>query len=119
MLKRTLLKICNFRSTLKFNLSQWPGGRLNKSLDSGEYWCQSTSNCRYNTSTNCEGVSSSTHFIVEYPPQNIRISQQVTSLFLRKVERSCFVFQEIRLLEGSKLSDIHCSSDGIPKPSYR
>lgn len=47
------------KSTLKWNINQWPGKRLDRVVDSANYTCQSTSN------TAGIGVTSTTYFRVE------------------------------------------------------
>ena len=52
-----------------------------------EYSCQSTANClpaSHNNSGHCEGVRSSTLLRLEYGPENIRLSHQVTVMMVNK-----------------------------------
>ena len=81
----TYFDLC--RSSLKFNLSGlaelggWERGA------GVEYSCQSTANCppaSLNTSGHCEGVRSSTLLRLEYGPENIRLSHQVTIMMVNK-----------------------------------
>jgi hypothetical protein len=60
-----------------FNLDSWPFGTLDHKHDNTEYSCQSTSNCEGPKSSNCKPVKSQTHFIVEFPPENIQISDKI------------------------------------------
>ena len=81
----TYFDLC--RSSLKFNMSGlaelggWERGA------GVEYSCQSTANClpaSHNNSGHCEGVRSSTLLRLEYGPENIRLSHQVTVMMVNK-----------------------------------
>merc|ERR1712241_407784 len=55
-------------STLRFNIDQWPGGKLDRIIDNANYTCQSRS--WQVSSLQNYGVTSTTYFRVEYPPEN-------------------------------------------------
>nr|CAD7590846.1 unnamed protein product [Timema genevievae] len=57
-------------STLVWNMAAWPGGRLDRIHDNDNYTCQSDDNIAG------PGVRSSTIFRVEYPPENITVSNK-------------------------------------------
>ena len=62
--------------SLVFRLAGWPGGRLG-GQDDAEYSCQSTANCQSGAGAaqpRCEGVASSTHLSVQFPPTNLTLS---------------------------------------------
>uniref|UniRef100_T1JN71 Ig-like domain-containing protein n=1 Tax=Strigamia maritima TaxID=126957 RepID=T1JN71_STRMM len=82
-------------STLFFNLTAWPDGHLRKEVDDASYSCMSSSN-----GIN-RGVTSSTKFHVEYPPENVVLSRK-----------------EMDITEWSILYNITCNADGSPEPSY-
>ena len=67
------------KSMLVWNLENWPQGRLNRKEDNTNYSCKSSSNGVG------QGVSSATHFRVEYPPDNLFISQEVVNVVENKV----------------------------------
>ena len=88
-------------STLIFNLDNWPKGNLDPYKDSTEYTCQSTPNCHGSQTENCEGVKSSTSFNVEFPPENISISNNVISVVENEIPKA-----------------VLCNADGYPDPTY-
>jgi len=67
------------KSMLLWNLENWPHGKLNRNEDNTNYSCKSSSN------EVGKGVSSATHFRVEYPPDNLFISQEVVNVVENKV----------------------------------
>ncbi|XP_046400692.1 uncharacterized protein LOC124166984 isoform X2 [Ischnura elegans] len=82
-------------STLLWNMSAWPGGRLDRILDNANYTCESTANAVG------PGVTSTTFFGVEYPPENITVSPQIVSV-----------------VEGQIPDKIVCSAKAYPEASY-
>ena len=88
-------------STLIFNMKHWPGKQLDRERDNTEYSCMSTSNCKEDITTNCEGVRSVTRFYVEFPPQNINISDK-----------------EISVEENEIPIQILCTAEAFPEPSF-
>ncbi|XP_059086618.1 uncharacterized protein LOC131883222 isoform X2 [Tigriopus californicus] len=84
------------RSTLIWNIENWPGAKLDRVIDNANYTCQSTGNLVGN-----EGVISTTYFRVEYPPENIEISDAI-----------------IRLEEGSSREKVLCTAEAYPEANY-
>ncbi|XP_035702981.1 uncharacterized protein LOC110843952 isoform X2 [Folsomia candida] len=82
-------------STLFWNLTAWPNGQLDRQLDNANYTCQSTSN------SVGAGVSSTTHFHVEYPPEQITLSSPM-----------------IDVVENEIPDKVTCSSKAFPEASY-
>ena len=89
------------RSTLRFNINNWPGGRLDPDKDNTEYSCQSTSNCQGSQTSHCQGVQSITQVMVQFPPKNLKISDKI-----------------IKIHENEKPRKIHCTAEGFPKPKF-
>ncbi|TRY71608.1 hypothetical protein TCAL_03134, partial [Tigriopus californicus] len=109
------------RSTLIWNIENWPGAKLDRVIDNANYTCQSTGNLVGN-----EGVISTTYFRVECkidrtksqlphrdtcigishcsisdPPENIEISDAI-----------------IRLEEGSSREKVLCTAEAYPEANY-
>nr|XP_034174876.1 uncharacterized protein LOC117601811 isoform X3 [Osmia lignaria] len=59
----------SIQSTLVWNLTAWPSGQLDRVEDNVKFTCESSSNGIG------PGVKSSTHFHVEFPPENMTISK--------------------------------------------
>jgi len=83
------------RSTLTWNLGNFPAGQLNRDQDNANFSCRST-----DTSAG-PGVSSDTHFRVEYSPDNLYISQE-----------------EVEVREGDTPERIVCGAQAYPEASY-
>ncbi|XP_071450004.1 uncharacterized protein nrm [Hetaerina americana] len=82
-------------STLLWNMSAWPEGRLDRILDNANYTCESTANAVG------PGVTSTTFFGVEYPPENITVAPQIVSV-----------------VEGQIPDKMECSAKAYPEASY-
>ncbi|KAL7033530.1 hypothetical protein ACKWTF_007630 [Chironomus riparius] len=83
-------------SELHFNLSAWSNKRLNILKDSANYTCSSSNN------SVGLGVRSVTSFGVEYPPENVTVSQQ-----------------EVQVVEGRTPPRVLCSASAHPAPKYQ
>jgi len=86
-------------SILHFNIDKWPGGKLDRIIDNANYTCQSRS--WQVSAIQAEGVSSTTYFRVEYPPENIEISEPFFT-----VE------------EGSTPEKVLCTAEAYPQANY-
>lgn len=64
----------SIKSTLIWNMTAWPGGQLDRIHDSAAYTCHSTQNVVG------PGVKSTTTFRVEYPPENITVSNKMVNV---------------------------------------
>ncbi|XP_039278812.1 uncharacterized protein LOC111055569 [Nilaparvata lugens] len=82
-------------STLMWNMSAWPGNQLDRIHDNSNYTCQSTGNAVG------PGVKSTTIFGVEYPPENLTVSNKV-----------------VNVIEGNIPEKVLCNAKGYPEPSY-
>ncbi|GBM67422.1 B-cell receptor CD22 [Araneus ventricosus] len=82
-------------STLQFNMTAWPGRRLERDRDRANYTCMSTPNMVG------DGVSSSMLFLVEYPPEAMSLSDSV-----------------IQVQEGDVPPDVECSASSWPPSTY-
>lgn len=82
-------------STLKFNMSLWPGGVLDRNMDNTTFTCRSSGNLVG------RGVSSTTHFEVEYPPEDIEVS-----------------IAHLKVFERSVPEQIMCSASSKPPSKY-
>ncbi|XP_023231939.1 titin-like isoform X2 [Centruroides sculpturatus] len=83
-------------SVLRWNMTAWPGGKLERERDSANYTCRSTDN-----EVGPE-VESTMQFSVEYAPENVEISQNL-----------------ITLEEGDEFEPINCSASSWPLSTYR
>lgn len=83
-------------STLRWNMSAWPNGRLDRVEDSAKYTCRSSPN------EVGPGVSYTTAFNVEYPPENISLSSY-----------------KVNVKEGENISSpVTCLASGHPEVQY-
>ncbi|XP_023228878.1 hemicentin-1-like, partial [Centruroides sculpturatus] len=82
-------------STLTWNLAAWPGGVLDRELDNAYYTCTSSGN------DVGHGVSTATYFRVEFPPENITLSNY-----------------ELSVVEGHVYAKVHCSAHSWPPSTY-
>ncbi|ODM99879.1 Hemicentin-1 [Orchesella cincta] len=82
-------------STLTWNLTAWPNGQLDRLHDNANYTCQSTSN------SVGAGVSSTTYFRVEYPPEQVAVSSLM-----------------VNVVENEFPDKVSCTAKGFPEPSY-
>ncbi|KAG5680757.1 hypothetical protein PVAND_010244 [Polypedilum vanderplanki] len=83
------------QSELHFNISSWPNQRLDVLKDSANYTCSSSNN------SVGLGVRSVTSFGVEYPPENVTVTQQ-----------------EVKVNEGKIPARVTCSASAYPGPKY-
>ncbi|XP_064471692.1 hemicentin-2-like isoform X1 [Ornithodoros turicata] len=83
-------------STLKFNMTLWPGGVLDRVTDNTTFTCRSTGNLVG------KGVSSTTHFQVQYPPEDIWVSSF-----------------HVTVAEGNTSEPITCGAQSRPASQYR
>ncbi|XP_022258440.1 B-cell receptor CD22-like [Limulus polyphemus] len=83
-------------STLKWNMTAWPGGSLDRELDNANYTCVSSGN------NAGPGVSTSSEFRVEFPPENVTVS-----------------VEHIDILEGDVPGNINCSAISWPPSEYK
>jgi len=90
-------------SSLNFNIHRWPGGKLDRIIDNANYTCQSKSwqVSTLKDSSVSDVVSSTTYFRVEYPPENIEISERYISVH-----------------EGDSPEKILCTAEAYPKANY-
>ncbi|GIY59097.1 b-cell receptor CD22 [Caerostris darwini] len=82
-------------STLQFNMTAWPGRRLERDRDRANYTCSSTPNMVG------DGVSSSMLFLVEYPPEAMSLSDSI-----------------IQVHEGQVPPDVECAASSWPPSTY-
>ncbi|XP_075211629.1 neuromusculin isoform X3 [Lycorma delicatula] len=83
-------------STLIWNMSAWPGNQLDRIHDNANYTCQSTGNAVG------VGVKSTTFFAVEYPPENVTVSNRA-----------------VNVIEGNVPEKVLCSAKAFPEASYQ
>ncbi|XP_076335472.1 hemicentin-2-like isoform X2 [Tachypleus tridentatus] len=82
-------------STLHWNFNAWPGGALNRKTDNSEYTCRSSKNIAG------PGVTTSTFFKVQYPPENITVSRSY-----------------LEVVEGDLPDKIYCTANSWPPSEY-
>ncbi|XP_047999843.1 nephrin-like isoform X4 [Leguminivora glycinivorella] len=83
-------------STLYWNMSAWAGGVLDRTDPRiTKYMCRSSRNDAG------PAVNSTTHFAVEYEPENITVTPQI-----------------VPVIEGEIPGKVVCSARGFPVPSY-
>ncbi|XP_046627513.1 uncharacterized protein LOC124308652 isoform X17 [Neodiprion virginianus] len=86
----------SIQSELIWNLSWWPSGKLDRFDDNGKFTCESTPN------TIGPGVKSTTHFHVEFPPENINVSQKAVNVSFNQTPEA-----------------VTCFAIAHPEPSFR
>ncbi|XP_039305895.1 hemicentin-1 isoform X7 [Solenopsis invicta] len=86
----------SIQSTLVWNLTVWPNGQLDRAEDNVKFTCKSSSNGIG------AGVESSTHFHVEFPPEEITISKKI-----------------INVTENTIPESVECNAKARPKPNFR
>ncbi|XP_069698096.1 hemicentin-2 isoform X4 [Periplaneta americana] len=86
----------SIKSTLIWNMTAWPGGQLDRIHDSANYTCHSTQNVVG------PGVKSSTTFRVEYPPENITVSNKMVNVTEQHIPEK-----------------VICSATAYPEASYQ
>ncbi|XP_076322359.1 hemicentin-1-like isoform X2 [Tachypleus tridentatus] len=82
-------------STLQWNITAWPTGTLDRDSDNANYTCFSSGN------SVGPGVSTSTVFKVEFPPENITLS-----------------VDQLDVVEGNVPEKINCSANSWPPSEY-
>ncbi|XP_018907387.2 uncharacterized protein nrm isoform X2 [Bemisia tabaci] len=82
-------------SVLIWNMTAWPGGQLDPIYDNVNYTCQSTGN------SVGVGVKSTTFFGIEYPPDNLTVSNRV-----------------VNVIEGNVPEKVVCNAKAYPEASY-
>ncbi|XP_063885393.1 B-cell receptor CD22-like isoform X4 [Scylla paramamosain] len=82
-------------SELTWRMDRWPGGMLDRDLDNANYTCNSSGNDAG------PGVISHTYFRVEYPPEQIVVSETY-----------------IQVGEGEIPPKVICNASSYPEPTY-
>ncbi|XP_054284692.1 hemicentin-2-like isoform X5 [Macrosteles quadrilineatus] len=83
------------RSTLIWNMSAWPGAQLDRLSDNANYSCHSSGNLVG------AGVNSTTTFGVEYPPENVTVTNKI-----------------VNVTENNIPPRVLCSAKAFPEASY-
>ncbi|XP_060519272.1 titin isoform X2 [Cylas formicarius] len=86
----------SIESTLIWNMTAWPGGKLNKTAPNANYSCQSESN------DSGPGVESMIEIAVDYPPEDVKVSSTV-----------------VNVIEGQAPSPVKCHGKGLPTLEYK
>ncbi|KAK0170097.1 hypothetical protein PV328_010700 [Microctonus aethiopoides] len=86
----------SIQSNLTWNLDAWPNGELDRFRDNDNYTCESTSNGVG------DGVKSTTHFQVEFPPENMTISKKIIDVVVDYIPES-----------------VKCGAVAHPEPTFR
>ncbi|XP_076670101.1 neuromusculin isoform X4 [Andrena cerasifolii] len=86
----------SIQSTLVWNLTAWSSGQLDRVEDNVKFTCESSSNGIG------PGVNSSTHFRVEFPPENMTISRKVINVTVDTIPET-----------------VDCNATGRPQPTFR
>ncbi|XP_063981211.1 hemicentin-1 isoform X2 [Diachasmimorpha longicaudata] len=86
----------SIQSNLTWNLSAWPNGQLDRHKDNDNFTCESNGNGIG------PGVRSTTHFQVEYPPENMTVSTL-----------------KISVIENTIPDSVKCSAVAHPEPTFR
>ncbi|XP_076290839.1 neuromusculin isoform X4 [Lasioglossum baleicum] len=86
----------SIQSTLTWNLTAWPGGQLDRAEDNVEF------TCRTNGNGIGPGVNSSTHFHVEFPPENMTISRKMVNVTVDTIPET-----------------VSCNASSHPEPMFR
>ncbi|XP_076167348.1 hemicentin-1-like isoform X3 [Ptiloglossa arizonensis] len=86
----------SIQSTLVWNLTAWSGGQLDRFEDNVEFTCESSSNGIG------PGVKSSTHFHVEFPPENMTISKKIVNVTVDTIPET-----------------VNCNAKAHPEPTFR
>ncbi|KAL1502352.1 hypothetical protein ABEB36_007505 [Hypothenemus hampei] len=83
-------------STLIWNMTAWPGNKLNRTAPNSNYTCQSESN------QIGPGVSSTIEIAVDYPPEEVYVSTKV-----------------VNVIEGQAPNPVKCHGKGHPNLTYK
>ncbi|KAL0102959.1 hypothetical protein PUN28_018335 [Cardiocondyla obscurior] len=86
----------SIQSTLVWNLPVWPNGQLDRAEDNVKFTCKSSAN------EIGAGVESSTHFHVEFPPEDITISRKIINVIVDTIPET-----------------VECNAKARPKPNFR
>ncbi|XP_048512815.1 titin isoform X2 [Athalia rosae] len=86
----------SIRSELVWNLTSWPNGELDRNTDNGKFTCKSSGN------SIGPGVISTTHFHVEFPPENINTSKSVVDVVVDHIPET-----------------VLCTVKAHPEPSFQ
>ncbi|XP_076648932.1 neuromusculin isoform X4 [Halictus rubicundus] len=86
----------SIQSTLIWNLTAWPSGQLDRAEDNVEF------TCRTNGNGIGPGVNSSTHFHVEFPPENMTISKKIVNVTVDTIPET-----------------VSCNASSHPEPMFR
>lgn len=86
----------SIQSTLVWNLTVWPNGQLDRAEDNVKFTCKSSSNGIG------AGVESSTHFHVEFPPEEITISRKIIHVIVDTIPET-----------------VECNAKARPTPNFR
>ncbi|XP_068965918.1 hemicentin-1 isoform X5 [Bombus flavifrons] len=86
----------SIQSTLVWNLTAWPSGQLDRVEDNVRFTCESSSN------SIGAGVKSSTHFHVEFPPENMTISKKIINVTVDTIPET-----------------VSCNARAQPEPTFR
>ncbi|XP_024889772.1 hemicentin-1 isoform X3 [Temnothorax curvispinosus] len=86
----------SIQSTLVWNLTVWPNGQLDRTEDNVKFTCKSSSN------EIGAGVESSTHFHVEFPPEDITISRKIINVTVDTIPET-----------------VECNATARPKANFR
>ncbi|KOC69623.1 Hemicentin-1 [Habropoda laboriosa] len=86
----------SIQSTLVWNLTAWPSGQLDRVEDNVKFSCESSSNGIG------PGVKSSTHFHVEFPPENMTISKKIINVTVDTIPET-----------------VTCNAKAHPEPTFR
>ncbi|XP_011878933.1 PREDICTED: hemicentin-1 isoform X2 [Vollenhovia emeryi] len=86
----------SIQSTLVWNLTVWPNGQLDRAEDNVKFTCRSSSNGIG------AGVESSTHFHVEFPPEDITISKKIINVIVDTIPET-----------------VECNAKARPKANFR
>ncbi|XP_061937653.1 hemicentin-2 isoform X9 [Apis cerana] len=86
----------SIQSTLVWNLTAWPSGQLDRVEDNVKFTCESSSNGIGS------GVKSSTHFHVEFPPENMTISKKIINVTVDTIPET-----------------VTCNAKALPEPTFR
>ncbi|CAG9768077.1 unnamed protein product [Ceutorhynchus assimilis] len=83
-------------STLIWNMTAWPGNKLNRTAPNSNYTCQSESN------QIGPGVSSTIEIAVDYPPEEVDVTTKL-----------------LNVIEGQAPNPVKCHGKGHPNLTYK
>ncbi|KAH1018820.1 hypothetical protein HUJ05_006512 [Dendroctonus ponderosae] len=86
----------SIESTLIWNMTAWPGNKLNRTAPNSNYTCQSESN------QIGPGVSSTIEIAVDYPPEDVYVSTKI-----------------VKVIEGQAPNPVKCHGKGHPNLTYK